>query len=75
MAMTDGVANGLDRYRVPKDWHMAAEMARRHPAELVNAVHDAEESDADGTRWRRSKLHDDKAIVLVEFTRTASRLP
>ena len=67
MAMTDGVANGVDRYQVPDDWRLAAEMARQDPANLVDAVHLAEESDPDGTRWPRTKRHDDKAIVLVEF--------
>jgi Protein phosphatase 2C len=67
MAMTDGVANGVDRYHVPQDWHIAAELARDDPASLVNTVHNAEEGDPDGTRWPRTKRHDDKAIVLVEF--------
>jgi len=31
------------------------------------AVHDTDEDDADGTHWPRSKRHDDKAIVVVEF--------
>lgn len=67
MAITDGVANGVDRYHVPEDWQAAAELARNDPASLVNTVHNAEEDDADGTRWPRTKRHDDKAIVLVEF--------
>jgi hypothetical protein len=67
VAMTDGVANGVDRYRVLEDWHVAAELAHNDPAGLVNAVHNAEEDDANGTRWPRTKRHDDKAIVLVEF--------
>jgi hypothetical protein len=67
MAMTDGVANGVDRYQAPANWQVAAELARNDLASLVNTVHNAEEDDADGTRWPRSKRHDDKAIVLVEF--------
>jgi hypothetical protein len=69
MAMTDGVANGVHRYQVPENWRTAAELALRDPADLVNAVHQAEESDAAGTRWPRIKRHDDKALVLVEFIR------
>jgi hypothetical protein len=68
MAMTDGVANGVDRYHVPADWHIAAELARNDPACLVDTVHSAEEDDSDGTRWPRMKRHDDKAIALVELT-------
>ncbi len=67
MAMMDGVANGVDRYHVPEDWQVAAELACNDPASLVNTVHSAEDDDADGTRWPRAKRHDDKAIVLVEF--------
>jgi len=67
MAMTDGVANGVDRYGVPDNWHVAVELARRDPAHLVSAVHSAEASDPQGVRWPRSKCHDDKAIALVEF--------
>jgi hypothetical protein len=67
MAMTDGVANGIDRYHVPQDWRTAASLAHRDPADLVDAVHEAEESDPAGTRWPRTKRHDDKALVLVEF--------
>jgi hypothetical protein len=55
MAMTDGVAHGVDRYRVPEDWRIAAELARRDPADLVNVVHSAEEGNAEGTRWPRTK--------------------
>jgi hypothetical protein len=67
MAMTDGVANGVDRYRVPADWHTAMDLARADPARLVNLVHEAEQQDPDGVRWPRSKPHDDKAIAVVEF--------
>lgn len=67
MAITDGVANGIDRYHVPKDWHAAAELARNDPASLVNTIHNAEQDDANGARWPRTKRHDDKAIALLEF--------
>ncbi|HLL66721.1 MAG TPA: protein phosphatase 2C domain-containing protein [Micromonosporaceae bacterium] len=67
MVMTDGVGNGVDRYGVPGDWHDAIKIARRRPADLINAVHAAESADKDGARWPRSKRHDDKALAVVEF--------
>ncbi|BBH66462.1 hypothetical protein ACTI_31470 [Actinoplanes sp. OR16] len=70
MLMTDGVAHGVDRYRNPPDWWTAGRIALRDPAALVDLVHRTEESDPEGTRWRRSKKHDDKAIVVVKFQPT-----
>lgn len=67
LAMTDGVSEGVEHYRVPPDWREALALARVDPARLVEAVHEAEASDPDGVRWPRSKRHDDKAVVLVEF--------
>ncbi|MBT8225038.1 MAG: protein phosphatase 2C domain-containing protein [Dactylosporangium sp.] len=69
LAMTDGVANGVDRYQTPDNWHTALTLARRSPTDLVNLVHDTELTDPDGTRWPRSKRHDDKALALIEFVR------
>lgn len=68
LAMTDGVSEGVEHYRVPPDWPQALALARVDPVRLVEAVHRAEESDPDGVRWPRSKRHDDKAVALVEFT-------
>jgi hypothetical protein len=64
LAVTDGVSIGVDRYGVPPDWAAAFAV---DPAELVRAVHAAEESDPDRRRWPRSKVHDDKAAALVRF--------
>lgn len=67
MLMTDGVSNGIDRYGVPATWRDAFAVAIRDPCELVDCIHEAEEADMEGVRWPRSKIHDDKALVLVEF--------
>lgn len=67
LAMTDGVSEGVEHYRVPPDWRAALALARLDPARLVDAVHRAEDSDPDGVRWPRGKRHDDKAVALVEF--------
>jgi hypothetical protein len=68
LAATDGIANGVLRYRVPQDWYTAITIAREDPAQLVTLIHDAEDSDPDGARWPRTKRHDDKAIAVVDFT-------
>lgn len=67
LAMTDGAANGVDRYQTPDNWHTAFTLARRDPTDLINLVHDTELTDPDGTRWRRSKRHDDKTLAIVEL--------
>jgi hypothetical protein len=68
LAMTDGVSVGVERYGHPADWHEAAQLASIHPARLLEVVARTEEADPEGTRWPRSKPHDDKAAVIVLFT-------
>lgn len=65
LAMTDGVSKGVERYGVPPDWTTAVDLAVDHPSRLVNTIHDAEAADPLGTRWRRSKRHDDKALAVL----------
>lgn len=67
LAMTDGVAVGVTEYGVPADWNSALASAEIHPGNLVDAVHTAEDTDPDGTRWPRGKRHDDKAVALIRF--------
>jgi hypothetical protein len=67
LVMTDGVAKGVDDYGVPPDWPAAFTVASNDPGHLVDLVHDTEADDPDGTRWPRSKRHDDKAVALVQF--------
>lgn len=74
MLMTDGVSDGVDRYGVPATWHKAFDVAARDPSELVDSIHEAEEADPEGVRWPRSKRHDDKALIVVEFNAASCRL-
>jgi Protein phosphatase 2C len=67
LALTDGVSCGVDRYAAPENWPEAFKIAMQDPAELVSLVHKAEAGDPSGTRWRRSKLHDDKALAVIDF--------
>jgi hypothetical protein len=67
LVITDGIANGVVRYGVPPDWRTAMTVADEDPSHLVSTVHDAEDSDPDGTRWPRSRRHDDKAVALIDF--------
>lgn len=71
LVVTDGVSAGPDRYGTPPDWPSAFTLAARSPQALVEAVHDVEEDDHDRRRWPRSKRHDDKTAVLIEFDGTA----
>jgi len=65
---TDGAANGVDRYGTPPTWHDAIDVVRTAgPARLLDGIHQVEESDPHGSRWPRSKRHDDKAAVLLTF--------
>jgi hypothetical protein len=67
LAMTDGVSRGVDKYGVPPTWREAYELATKDAALLVDVVHQAELSDPVGSRWPRSKCHDDKALAVIQF--------
>ncbi|WP_329014980.1 protein phosphatase 2C domain-containing protein [Micromonospora rifamycinica] len=71
LTMTDGVSDGVDKYRTPATWQAAITLANQHPARLVETVHEAEEDDMDGRRWPRNKRHDDKAVALLRLTTAA----
>lgn len=74
LLMTDGVSAGVDRYGLLTHWQEAFAVARPNPSRLVDMVHCAETDDPNGSRWRRSKRHDDKAIALVDFVDSSSSL-
>ncbi len=66
---TDGVAVGVDDYRL-FDWPEVLRLARaKGPRAVLDEVRAAEEGDPEGRRWPRAKRHDDQALVLVEFNR------
>lgn len=61
--LTDGAAAGI-RYGVFHTW---IETAGQAPHEVLAAVREVEESDERGVKWPRSKLSDDKTLVVVNF--------
>lgn len=67
LLMTDGVSRGIDQYQQPADWHTAFTRASTDPTALLDTVQAAELSDPYGHRWQRSKAHDDKTAVLIEW--------
>ena len=65
VAVTDGVAIGVDRYGAPADWPTAIELASDNPARLLDMVHAAEATDPHGDHWPRSKRHDQAIAIAV----------
>ncbi|WP_199430942.1 protein phosphatase 2C domain-containing protein [Qaidamihabitans albus] len=66
---TDGVAIGVDEYRI-LGWPDVLCLAReKGAAAVLDTVRAAEHDDPDGARWPRSKRHDDQAFALIDFTR------
>ncbi|MGW5050954.1 protein phosphatase 2C domain-containing protein [Actinokineospora sp. NPDC004072] len=65
---SDGVSCGVDDYGV-LDWGGVLEMARRGGLySVLDVVRGAEEGDPDLVRWPRGKVHDDQALVWVNFS-------
>ncbi|MGM1061054.1 hypothetical protein [Saccharothrix sp. Mg75] len=65
---TDGVSCGVDDYGLFTDWHEVAHItSEKGPDAVLDAIRVAERGDADRTKWRRSKVHDDQALALVRF--------
>ncbi|WP_412539434.1 protein phosphatase 2C domain-containing protein [Longispora sp. K20-0274] len=66
---SDGAADGVDHYAQPASWEAVRELIQTSGAlSLIDMVHAIEESDPDGSRWRRSKRHDDKAVAYATFS-------
>jgi hypothetical protein len=65
---SDGVGCGVDDYAIFPDWAAVDALAgAKGPQAVLDAVREAEEADPDGTRWPRPKIHDDQALVVVDF--------
>lgn len=65
---SDGMSCGVEDYDL-FDWPTVLESARNTGvASVLTAVQDAEIADPQGNRWPRPKRHDDKSLVLVDFT-------
>jgi hypothetical protein len=66
---TDGVSCGPEQYAVPASWPAVLDVVlNRGPNDLLRLIHETEASDPDGTRWVRTKTHDDKAVAVAVFT-------
>ncbi|MFB8170200.1 protein phosphatase 2C domain-containing protein [Kitasatospora purpeofusca] len=65
LAATDGVSAAVDDYRLYSWDELAAACRTDGPQAVVDAVHRAEQRDADGRTWPRNKPHDDKALAEI----------
>ena len=70
MLMTDGVSTIVDDYRSLPDWHTAMDIGRTNPERLVRLVHNTELQDTKAEKWPRGKVHDDKALAIIEPLRS-----
>jgi hypothetical protein len=68
LVMTDGVSKAVDTYGLGPSRLDLYQLAHHNPARVIDTIHEAEHSDPYGTRWPRSKQHDDKALAVVSFT-------
>lgn len=63
---SDGV--DLERHPDAVNWHeLYEEVVVSSPEQVLRRIHETEETDPDGRRWPRSKLHDDKTLLLVRL--------
>ena len=67
VSMTDGASAGVDTYHTPPTWREALELIETAPQSYLQYVHQIEASDPHGTRWPRTKTHDDKTLVVATF--------
>ena len=66
---TDGVAIGVDEYRL-FDWPEVLRLAKnKGPEAVLDAVRAAENGDPHAVRWPRAKRHDDQVLVVADFAR------
>lgn len=64
---SDGVSCGVDDYGL-FDWPGVVDLVdAQGPQAVLDAVRAAEESDPNGERWPRPKIHDDQALAVVRF--------
>jgi hypothetical protein len=64
--MSDGASILADRFHVLQWPALFALLASDGPDELLREVRDAENSDAQGMRWPRGKVHDDATVIYCE---------
>ncbi len=68
MLMTDGVSAIVDDYQSLPSWQAAMNVGRTDPEQLVALVHDTELHDPAAEKWPRGKVHDDKALAVVDLS-------
>lgn len=65
--LSDGAARLVDRFDLI-DWREVLNRLAQHgPERLLHDVREAERSDPDGVRWRRSKIFDDASVIYGRF--------
>jgi len=67
MLMTDGVSTIIDNYHALPNWHAALNLGRSDPERLITLTRNTELQDPEAKKWPRCKIHDDKAVAVVEF--------
>jgi hypothetical protein len=66
---TDGVSCGVDDYGLFADWQSVLDItSEKGPEAVLDEIRAAEEGDAERTKWRRAKVHDDQALAVIRFT-------
>ncbi|MFF3445208.1 protein phosphatase 2C domain-containing protein [Streptosporangium sp. NPDC002721] len=66
--LSDGASQLVDRFELAT-WREALDILERSgPGELIRRVREAEHTDLDGSRWPRTKTHDDATAAYCLFT-------
>ncbi|MFI9007024.1 hypothetical protein ACIGNX_07335 [Actinosynnema sp. NPDC053489] len=66
---TDGVSCGVDDYGLFADWRAVLRItSEKGPDAVLDEIRAAEAGDADRTKWRRVKVHDDQALAVIRFS-------
>lgn len=66
LLLTDGAAAGVKTYRTPSTWaELVHQAVSAGVGQVLEDLHQLEETDPAGQQWPRSKPHDDKTAVLV----------
>jgi hypothetical protein len=66
LLLTDGAAAGVTTYGTPSTWpELIHQVASSGTQQVLEDLHQLEETDPAGQRWPRAKPHDDKTAILV----------
>ncbi|QDP95078.1 integrase [Microlunatus elymi] len=67
--LSDGATRLVDLFHQTEWPQLMDQLGAQGPASVLRAVRQAEDSDPNGERWRRSKVHDDATIAYVRRLR------